>query len=269
MIGRLRGRAVAWDADGLEAAAACMDDAVAARCRTRVDSENLHGARLGGRPDVPSAGPGNFAERGPVQDFVARNLTAALVSLVLAGVAPVPASGVPDPGGGRAAPADVVRGWRITVSVEPTRVGPLAVSVQTVRPAPVNDAHPWVQHELVLENRSSRPLQFADTRRSAFLSRRHPVLIAGDEGCGYATGIPSDFELVCTLNLDAFAIDGHGSVSRTITLFKEVPGLLSLSPGRYVFRKPIRFQLGSEIPELGQGRTAVLRIAYEIEAAEA
>lgn len=209
--------------------------------------------------------------RGAVQGLVTRRVAAVIVCLLLAGVAflPEPAAGVPDRGGGRSAPADAVRGWRIGVSVEPTRIGPLAVSVGPVRPAPVNDARPWLQHELVFGNRGDRPVQFADTRISAFLSRRHRALIAGDEGCGYATWGRSGLELGCTLNLDAFSIDGHGSVSRMITLFKDVAGLQSLAPGRYVFRKPIRFQVGREIPEAGRGRTAVLRIVYEIEVAEA
>ena len=50
LAGRSRPPAVV---DGLEAASACMDDAVTARCCARVDTENLHVARLGGGPDVP------------------------------------------------------------------------------------------------------------------------------------------------------------------------------------------------------------------------
>ena len=202
---------------------------------------------------------------------MARNFTAALVCLILVAVAllPEPAAGAPDLGSGRAAPANAVRGWRVTLSVEPERAWPLAVSVGAVRAAPVNEARPWFQHELVFENRGGRPVQLADTRIAAFLSPPHRALIAGDEGCGYGTWGRSSIELGCTLNLDPFAIDGHGSVSRTITLFKDVPGLERLASGRYVFSKPIRFQVGREIPEAGRGQTAVLRIVYEIEVLEA
>ena len=40
--------------DGPQAPSVYSDNAVTARCRTRIDSENLHVARLRGGPDVPS-----------------------------------------------------------------------------------------------------------------------------------------------------------------------------------------------------------------------
>src|SRR5439155_13780529 len=42
--------------DRLEAASAFVDDAVPARCRTRIDAENPHAVRLRTAPDVPSSG---------------------------------------------------------------------------------------------------------------------------------------------------------------------------------------------------------------------
>jgi hypothetical protein len=34
-----------------------LDDAVTARCRTRIDAENLHAPRLGTEADVPPRAP--------------------------------------------------------------------------------------------------------------------------------------------------------------------------------------------------------------------
>src|SRR5262249_27219847 len=52
-----RGRLPPTVLDRPEAAGAFVDDAVAASSRTRVDSEDLHGKRLGGRADVPPPPP--------------------------------------------------------------------------------------------------------------------------------------------------------------------------------------------------------------------
>jgi hypothetical protein len=53
-LGRLAGRGPPpAELDRLEAAAASLDDAVTARCSTRVDAENLHASRLGTEADVP------------------------------------------------------------------------------------------------------------------------------------------------------------------------------------------------------------------------
>jgi hypothetical protein len=43
-------------------------------------------------------------------------------------------------------------GWIVHVSIEPSELGPIAVSVGRMRPAPENDGHPWLQHDIVLEN---------------------------------------------------------------------------------------------------------------------
>ena len=41
--------------DGADAPAFCMNDSVPARCRSRIDAEDLHGSRLGAVADVPPA----------------------------------------------------------------------------------------------------------------------------------------------------------------------------------------------------------------------
>jgi hypothetical protein len=153
--------------------------------------------------------------------------------------------------------------WTVSVSVEPTDVGPIAVSVGPARAVPENEARVWIEHDLVLENRGDRPVTFADTELSTFLGRR--ALIAADEGCGYAYEGRAPVEAgVCRLSLDAFVVEPHSEVRRTIALFQGLRGMEPLTSGTYVFEKPIRFQVGREIPEAGAGRAVVIRLVYEI-----
>jgi hypothetical protein len=149
------------------------------------------------------------------------------------------------------------------VSVRPARLWPLAVSVGPIRPARANVPGAWVEHDVTFANRSDRPVQFADTGFSGLLPRRRPILIAGDQRCGPD---PSSLEIYCRLYMDAFRVAPHAWVSRTVTLYKGLPEMRRLVAGTYVLRTPIRFKLGRRIPEEGSGRTAVLRITYEIQA---
>ena len=168
-----------------------------------------------------------------------------------------------------ASPAGAIGGWRVAVSVEPAVVGPIAVSVRPIRPAPTTDARPWAQHALVLENTGGRPIQFADTDTSAFIGpaghRRR--LLAADETCGYGFKTPtSPIEAgACLLVLNAFEVEPHSSRSQTITLFQGLRGMEQLVPGSYVFEKQIRFRRGRRTPPQDSGRTGVLRVVYEIE----
>jgi len=162
----------------------------------------------------------------------------------------------------------VVDRWAVTVSVEPEQVGPITVSVGAMRRSPRSDAGPWLDHDIVFANTSDRLLRFADTRTSAFIGppgdRRR--LLAADEGCGYVPGTPSSrLEAdACQLYLDAFVVRPQRSVSRTVTLFKGLPGMKPLTARTYTFKKVIRFGAGREVPDEGTGRTAVLRLVYDI-----
>jgi hypothetical protein len=169
-----------------------------------------------------------------------------------------------------AAPAPAFDGWRIDVTIEPSAVGPIRVSVGRARRARANDARPWFRHELVLENRGPRTVTFADTRTSAIIGPpERRALLAADEGCGYALATPtSPIEPgACALYLDILTLRPQRAARRTVTLFKGLRGLDRLAPGTYVFRKPIRFQAGRKPPKHGAGRTAVLRIVYELDRA--
>jgi hypothetical protein len=159
-------------------------------------------------------------------------------------------------------------GWVVRVSVEPSGQGPIAVSVGAIGRAPVTDAHAWLQHDLVLENRGDRPVSFADTRTGAFLGPRgRRVLLAADQGCGYGIS-ERRIELACLLYLDLLTLEPHEAVPRTVTLWKGLRGMKPLEPGTYVFRKKLRFRVGRVPPPVGTGRTAILRIVYRVGAAD-
>ena len=159
--------------------------------------------------------------------------------------------------------------WIVIVSVEPAKLGAIAVSASPVRSAPTTSSRPWLQHDLVFENRGPHAVSFGDTRTSAFLGdAKGRVLIAGDEGCGYGTlspGAPVEAG-VCAEYLDLLTIEPGASATRTITLFRGLRGMEPLTEGTYVFEKSMRFRTGREIPGEGAGEAALLRLAYEVSA---
>jgi hypothetical protein len=166
----------------------------------------------------------------------------------------------------RPSSAKAFDGWHVKVSVRPSIVPPLVLSVRAPRAGPHTRARAW-QHELVIDNTGRRPLRFADTRSSAFISppgtRR---LIASDEGCGYVpqtTVWPLEVG-ACLTYLDAFVIKPRARVSRTIALIKGLHGMKPLTPGTYTFERVIRFRVGQEIPDEGEGRSVVVRLDYRL-----
>jgi hypothetical protein len=181
-------------------------------------------------------------------------------------LSPERALGLPDLGDGKPATASAValERWSVGVSVEPTRLGPLVVSVGAIHPARTTLPGAWVEHDIVFTNRGDRPVQFADIGFSGFLPPRRPILVAGDRRC-----VPerSSLEIYCLLYIDPLHVAPHSSESRTIMLFKDLGGLRPLGPGSYVLETPLRFRIGRGVPEEGSGRFEVLRIVYEIAAA--
>jgi hypothetical protein len=150
-------------------------------------------------------------------------------------------------------------GWVVTVFLEAWGTGPLGVSVGPLRPGSPSESHPWLQHELVLTNRSQRTLTFADTRAVRILSR----LLVAEAGCGYSL---RPLEPACLLFLDIPSLEPGEPRSRTVTLWKGLPGLKPLAAGTYVFKKKIRFQFGRAAPGPGHGHLAALELTYRVEA---
>lgn len=167
---------------------------------------------------------------------------------------------VPPAAAQTASPGDGT-GWRLTPSVDPSRIGDLLISVSGLRQAPVNDARPWREHDVVFENLGSAPLHFDDTRSSVFLSGPGDrVLLAGDEGCGYSRSAGDGVEDgACTRHLDALVLGPGESASRTITLWTELEGMSELREGTYVWSKDLRFAVGDS-----PARTHELTLTYEV-----
>jgi hypothetical protein len=171
--------------------------------------------------------------------------------------------GPPQP---RPTPTDIAQvtaidGWNVEVSVTPQRVGPIAITVGPVEPAPANDAHPWFQHDLVFENTGDRRVTFADTRTSRFIgppgSHR---LIAADTGCGYGSAPGGRARPgTCLLYLDTFTVQPGRSETRQVTTFEGLPGMDPLRSGTYVFPRTIEFHVAGDAPI-----RATLHISYRI-----
>jgi hypothetical protein len=116
-------------------------------------------------------------------------------------------------------------------------------------------------------NEGNRPVTFADTRTARRLGpRRKPRLLVADQGCGYSP-VEGRIELACLTYLDIPTIKPHRARTRTVTLWKGLRGMGQLEPGTYVFRKKVHFQVGKRPPAEGAGRTATIRIVYQVEAA--
>lgn len=153
-------------------------------------------------------------------------------------------------------------GWLVDVDVVHSGSGPVEIEVGPVREAPENEAHPWIQHTVVLRNTGDVPLSFDDTRVGKVLGRPDPELYAADEGCGYAQvseGSRPHWS-VCLSYLDAFVIPPHGVERKIVTLFKGLPGLAPLHGGAYDFAKVYRFRIG----DAGGEREVQVRLIYRI-----
>ena len=140
-------------------------------------------------------------------------------------------------------------GWTLDISIRPTRIGPLQLMVEPAQEAPTNEAEPWIKHDVVFRNMGTRALRFDDTRTSKFLQLKGKArLITADEGCGYGVNSPGAPVKAgaCQDYLDAMRVKPRRTEKREVTLSKELKGMDDLIEGTYVFRKEIRFRVGSE-----------------------
>jgi hypothetical protein len=102
-------------------------------------------------------------------------------------------------------------------------------------------------------------LILADMRAVRIFSR----LLVAEEGCGYSL---APLEPACLLYLDISPLDPGESRSRTVTLWKGLPGLKPLAAGTYPFERRIRFRFGRAAPGPGHGRGGALELTYRVEA---
>jgi hypothetical protein len=158
--------------------------------------------------------------------------------------------------------------WRVRVTVRPSRLGPIAFAAKNLAPTKRTNSHPWIEHDLVFRNTGDRPVTFDDTRSSTFIGKAgHARLLAADEGCGYALNYPGAPATAgsCAAYLDLLTVKPHTSAKRSVTVFEGLRGMDPLVAGTYVFRRPVRFQFGGQLPSDGEGRSGVVRLVYEVE----
>lgn len=174
----------------------------------------------------------------------------------------------PAPGSRAAQQALSIGRWEVGVTVKPSRLGPIVFAARNLVPAKRTGSKPWIRHALVFRNTSDRPVTFADTRSSAFIGdagqRR---LLAADERCGYSLDSPKAPAQAgaCHSYLDLLTVKPHTTAERTITLFRALRGMDRLVSGTYVFRHPVRFQFRNRMPDEREGRSGILRLAYEVQ----
>jgi hypothetical protein len=178
------------------------------------------------------------------------------------------APGKPIPAWGAQEALSVGR-WRLGVTVTPSRLGPISFAAKDLARAKRTNSDPWIEHDLVFRNSGDRTVTFADTRSSRFLGEGSDSrVLAADQGCGYALNsrkAPATAG-ACLSYLDLLRVEPDASAKRSITLFKGLRGMDRLAAGTYVFRRPVRFQFGQRMPGEAEGRSAIVRLVYEVEA---
>jgi hypothetical protein len=151
----------------------------------------------------------------------------------------------------------------VRVSVEPSDLGPLVVSVGPTRRLGPN-SRAWAEHDLVFTNEGNRPVTFAPSGPGRQLDPRgRPRLLVSNEACAY---VDRRMNLACLMYLDIPTVKAHSALTRTVRLWKGLRGMAPLEPGTYVFPMEVRF-IGQKSPAEGAERTAAFRIVYQVEAA--
>jgi hypothetical protein len=140
-------------------------------------------------------------------------------------------------------PTPVFDGWTVSASLQQERFGPLEVSIGPLRAAKPSNAHVWIEQRFTIKNVSDRPVELADMRTSTFLGPPAKSLIAADWLCGWGRDGPNaPIEVgTCAAVLLSRVLQPGESVSRPISLFKELPSMSALTAGSYRFRQPIGY----------------------------
>ena len=153
----------------------------------------------------------------------------------------------------------VIDGWYVSMSYEPTTVGPLGVSFGPIQKAP---GRAWVTHRYTITNQSDVTVQLDDSRTSTFLGPHKNIL--AESGCGYAANGPSKpvHPNACeTIVVPQTLKPGH-SVTTAITLMTGLPGMGPLTSGTYVFNQPIGFTIPSK--KMVAPSRAHVHITYQV-----
>ena len=130
----------------------------------------------------------------------------------------------------------------IDVAVESRGLGPLTVAVGGPAAAPATGSNPCVQHDLTLTDQGDSAVFVNDFRQGRFLGDSQGLLI-GVGGCGYATNGPDEAVTpACTADYRPLQVRAHESHTLTVTIWKELPGMAPLQPGRFVLEQPLQYR---------------------------
>jgi hypothetical protein len=153
----------------------------------------------------------------------------------------------------------VIDGWYVSMSYEPTSVGPLAVSFGPIRKAP---GKAWVTHRYTITNQSDETVQLEDSRTSTFLGPHKNIL--AESGCGYWANGPNKpvHPNACeTVMVPRTLKPGH-SFTTSITLLTGLRGMGPLTSGTYVFNQPIGYTIPSK--KMVAPSRAHVHITYQV-----
>jgi hypothetical protein len=159
---------------------------------------------------------------------------------------------------GSAAP--VFDGWYVSLSYQPTSVGPLAVSFGPMREAP---GKAWVTHRYTITNDGNRTVTLEDTRKSMFLGPP-PKTILAESGCGYWANGPHKpvHANACETVLMTRPLKPGHSVTTSITLMTGLPGMAPLTAGTYLFDQPIAYSIDGQ--QMVGPITARVHLIYQV-----
>jgi hypothetical protein len=165
-----------------------------------------------------------------------------------------------------ASPRPSFDGWDVAVSIEPARVGPLEFSLGPVVAIADQGGTPaslkgWVQHSFTITNVGNRTVSLTDARTSVFLGPPPRSLIASDWYCGYGTERGRVQAGSCFSVSIGHIVRPGRSLSRNISLAKDLRGMSPLTAGAFVFRQPVGYViLGGN----GSVRAFTIRLTYTI-----
>jgi hypothetical protein len=140
--------------------------------------------------------------------------------------------------------------WRITAEVDPSSIGPLETSVESLDARSSRskaDRAPFVRGKLRFENTSGREVLLKPIDHAAFSKDDMPgdQLMIAEGQCGYGQNRPGApvHPGACTLALlPPTRIEPGASEAKSFALFSGLPGMAALDAGRYEFPRTVRLR---------------------------
>lgn len=127
-------------------------------------------------------------------------------------------------------------GPSVVAEVASSQVAGLRITSSATRPA----ANAWLEHDLLLVNDSEETVVIRLHPRSDIVKvDAAPVLLVGDDGCGYGTTGGVVTTACRSVGRPPIELEPGQTHSATITLWRDLPGFADLPPGSYEVRRTI------------------------------